>query len=242
MSERYTNVRDTLVNEIQAIARSFKGNDQGTRLTAQLRDQVMCPAGLDNGNDLEVFYREVLFQSKMIVTDPKTIREQTKNGFEKLLGNIKNIYLASYHGPCWGSAGNMDMYYSNAGNKLPVSGNTLGLHNRKEWAEWKAKGAISYGHGWIYFKGFKGLSASQCFEHGHTEHIRKKQDEILANAFRMETKRFYAGHHGFDSLYVSKKDNTDYSKPMNFTLPSRQTLGFAVNKAMAELKKRGVVN
>ncbi|MGI9355308.1 MAG: hypothetical protein ACR2PF_09150, partial [Rhizobiaceae bacterium] len=95
---------------------------------------------------------------------------------------------------------------------------------------------------WIIFEGYESARASQCSEHTHTAHIRKKQDEILANAFRMETKRFYTGQYGWDDLYVTKEDSTDYSKPSAFTTPSAVALKTAAGVAMTEMQRRGVVN
>ena len=241
ITERYTNVRDKLINEIQSVARIFKGTPDGVKLIKSIREGVPSWEDVNSDQKLEIYYRELLNQSGIIVSDPAIIRKQTKEGFGKLLQNLKDVYLATYHGPCWGEAGNRYLYYSDSGGTLPIRANTLGLGNRAEWRKFRAKGAKSYGGGWVMFKGFESLRAAQCSQWDHRKPQREFQDSILRRIWQMKVLVKPSPQYRFKGVWVSRHAQSDTAQPPAFSPPTTMTLNSGARRAHEVLKQRGVL-
>lgn len=243
MSIRFTDVRDRLINEIQAVSRSFKGTPEGIKLTKILDTGISCPIKINSPEKVEVFYREVLHQTGAIPTNPSVIRKQTKLGFTKLLANVKEIYLGSYHGPCWGND-QRGIYYSDSGAELPIAHGRSDYFRLDKDKELKARGAKFTYRGYVYFEGFSSLRTDKCFNHEHQKDSRQVQDQILSQVWKMEVKVRRGisnmGSRNYD-VYVSHKYQSKTFQPPVFQPPNMFVLKNAYDKAMTELKSRQVI-
>jgi len=119
LHERFGNLRDQFVREIQKIARTYKNNPAGRAIADQVFPYVKDREFRDK-TELDVFLRQVIHHARLIVTDPKDITKRVNEGFGGLCNKICYIWRASYHGP-WTSTPRLD-YADSAAKNMYASG------------------------------------------------------------------------------------------------------------------------